>query len=627
MTFPRTVTDRIVEYPNRRRLTPVPGQTDVFDVSREEGTILEEGTAINKNYLQPIEDGLDDVYNKKTTPHTQSESIKSLPLASLDGSVYNFNAKGLSIVDPVDGLQNIENLKAESVGKNLFDGEFERGLFDPLNGEKLTNANFIRNKNPIKIKGSTLYSITTIAGDGFIYYDSNMNFISFSGSIEETPLNARFINFYFNVSDLNIDVMFNLGENLLSFEPHKSSQLTINVPLRSLPNLVADEVKESDEESWLEKNVEESQELNGTALNTTNLTGAKTNGSFIAHQTDGTTLTGIIDGSVTLTADAKVHYELATPEPINLTEQGLTTGELLSFENGTVYQSSDTFHSQELSFDVPTNLASKIDGNTKSVNALSKQIAVNTNASNQALEPIKPDSIVGTTLNVTTPTKYRRFTLDIDTDITGGDILIALNGELSLNLKNTDGSNVTELLAESRFYEVIADATFFTLISKGSLVKNVQHISGVMNPGIDFVDVVIGEVDLSKSFISNVTVKTSAPGDGPDESKVRAKFLNSTTVRFNVHNNNNTFVPHCQVTELSKVKSLQSGTKSTTTTSDTISVSSVDISKSLLFSSYDTNTSLLQHQECATYLLNSTTIQLDSKYNADRDTDWFLAEL
>lgn len=43
--------DRVVEFPGRIRLTPVQGQSDVYDMTREEGTIYTEGTLLNANNL------------------------------------------------------------------------------------------------------------------------------------------------------------------------------------------------------------------------------------------------------------------------------------------------------------------------------------------------------------------------------------------------------------------------------------------------------------------------------------------------------------------------------------------------------------------------------------------------
>lgn len=44
-------TDRIVQYPGRVKLTPVSGQTNVYDMEREEGTVSTEGTLLNANNL------------------------------------------------------------------------------------------------------------------------------------------------------------------------------------------------------------------------------------------------------------------------------------------------------------------------------------------------------------------------------------------------------------------------------------------------------------------------------------------------------------------------------------------------------------------------------------------------
>lgn len=43
--------DRIVDYPGRVRLTPVSGQSDVYDMTREEGEVYEAGTLLNANNL------------------------------------------------------------------------------------------------------------------------------------------------------------------------------------------------------------------------------------------------------------------------------------------------------------------------------------------------------------------------------------------------------------------------------------------------------------------------------------------------------------------------------------------------------------------------------------------------
>lgn len=43
--------DRIVQFPNRIRLTPVSGQANVYDVERQEGTVTQQGTPLNAETL------------------------------------------------------------------------------------------------------------------------------------------------------------------------------------------------------------------------------------------------------------------------------------------------------------------------------------------------------------------------------------------------------------------------------------------------------------------------------------------------------------------------------------------------------------------------------------------------
>ena len=58
----RDVKDRVVQYPRRYQLVEV--SQGIYDLVPVTGTVTEEGTAINKAYLQPIEDGLDAALEK-----------------------------------------------------------------------------------------------------------------------------------------------------------------------------------------------------------------------------------------------------------------------------------------------------------------------------------------------------------------------------------------------------------------------------------------------------------------------------------------------------------------------------------------------------------------------------------
>lgn len=59
--IPRTIYDHIVQFPDRFKLSAVPGQPDTYSIAPAPGTVTQEGTAINKAYLQPIESELKNV--------------------------------------------------------------------------------------------------------------------------------------------------------------------------------------------------------------------------------------------------------------------------------------------------------------------------------------------------------------------------------------------------------------------------------------------------------------------------------------------------------------------------------------------------------------------------------------
>lgn len=324
-----------------------------------------------------------------------------------------------------DGLKGVENVEVKTVGKNLFDGKWEVGGFVNATGVDYAVTDRVRNKNRfIPIKPSTNYRSSEPVGSWF--YDSNKQFVSSSPSGSNTftsPSNARFVNIVYFANDTNKLLQLEEGTTATAYEPHQSSQLALDVPLRSLPNGVKDRVYEADGQMWLEKNVEEyvlqasdwesldtGSFSNFDALgfsipidsiqygNASNFIGAIIFNSrtvAVAFYNEDTNLNLITNAySTTLMfvnfakgtyanlaaaqaalAGTKIHYQLATPQLINLTEQGLVDGELFSFKNGTIYNSSDTFHSPSISFDVPTNHSAQIQSLLQSANAQAKAIS------------------------------------------------------------------------------------------------------------------------------------------------------------------------------------------------------------------------------------------------------------
>lgn len=78
---PTTFVDRSVEFPNRRKLTAVPGQADTFDIARAEGTVFAEGT-------KPDAENLNAEFGKIKT---ETDSIiTSLTAPTADMFIYDY---------------------------------------------------------------------------------------------------------------------------------------------------------------------------------------------------------------------------------------------------------------------------------------------------------------------------------------------------------------------------------------------------------------------------------------------------------------------------------------------------------------------------------------------------------
>jgi hypothetical protein len=126
-------------------------------------------------------------------------------------------------------------------------------------------------------------------------------------------------------------------------------------------------------------------------------------------------------------AGTKIHYQLATPQPINLTTEGLITGELTSFENGTCYLDADTFHPQSVSFGVPTNIGAQITSLIESASLQSKQIE--SKADKVQEDRIYPTFLNGwTAVSGTEPSYYKdEFgVVNLEGRITGGTTGVAM---------------------------------------------------------------------------------------------------------------------------------------------------------------------------------------------------------
>ena len=70
----KTWVDRQSEYPGRRKLTAT-GTADVYDVTREEGLIVEEGDALNAQNLNALEGRIEAGLGENPLPMEQFSKI------------------------------------------------------------------------------------------------------------------------------------------------------------------------------------------------------------------------------------------------------------------------------------------------------------------------------------------------------------------------------------------------------------------------------------------------------------------------------------------------------------------------------------------------------------------------
>ena len=90
-------TDRIVQYPGRVELTPVSGQTNVYDMTAQEGTVTTEGTLLNAANL-----------NQQT--QLDSAVLEQFQSAGMAGQYQNDMSNAL------DFLLGIANVEVKSSG-------------------------------------------------------------------------------------------------------------------------------------------------------------------------------------------------------------------------------------------------------------------------------------------------------------------------------------------------------------------------------------------------------------------------------------------------------------------------------------------------------------------------------
>ena len=155
-----------------------------------------------------------------------------------------------------EGMQSVKMPVLTTVGKNLFDGEFELDKYLQKDGTLAASADWATTKNYIRVKPNTTYTQNIRMNSTIVYvvfYDKNKNIISaekgtdltstYYSATYTTPNNCYYIKTCYNYSSVG-NHLFQIEEGSAAtpYEPFKSNILHTpeEVVLRSLPNGVKD---------------------------------------------------------------------------------------------------------------------------------------------------------------------------------------------------------------------------------------------------------------------------------------------------------------------------------------------------------------------------------------------------
>lgn len=146
--------------------------------------------------------------------------------------------------------------------------------------------------------------------------------------------------------------------------------------------------------------------------------------------------------------------------------------------------------------------------------------------------------------------------------------------------------------------------------ASSSNIKSIQRGTSTISASNPSVNTAITSIDTTKSIIRITTKSSSIFGASYDICK--AVITSSTQLTFTRNTSNtNSITIYWEVIEFNNVKSLQSGQSGFAVT--TVTVSAVNTSKSLLFSSGINNTTntTADYYNFGSYLIDSTTIGLN----------------
>lgn len=126
----------------------------------------------------------------------------------------------------------------ETVGRNVWDEEWEPGNISIDTGEKTNDNTRIRSKNLIPIFPSTIYYFKTPATAGIRFYDSSKNYLGRANAVSvnnetfTTPSGAYYLMFSLvNTTTYNHDICVNLSDSNFNgqYEPYRKSTLHLGL--------------------------------------------------------------------------------------------------------------------------------------------------------------------------------------------------------------------------------------------------------------------------------------------------------------------------------------------------------------------------------------------------------------
>lgn len=271
-----------------------------------------------------------------------------------------------------EGLKSVEQINVGSRGKNVFDkNDVILGFSYSSTGILVAGVGAGYTKDLIRIKKGSTYRSTEPVD--LVLYDEKNSFISRIAIAKNTNtvLNAPYIRVSAGTLESRMDSLLLeevQAQTLGVYEVFDGSKLTIDVsgqPIHLLPNLVENSMTFNDGRFAYSKNADKTTVLSGTLINTTNVSGAKLNGSYMLYQTDGVTSIGLVDGTYTTTADATIIFELATPITIDqedFADNGIDIDGVLTSNIDYTEWYADGFNllPSRISFDYPANLSGSI---------------------------------------------------------------------------------------------------------------------------------------------------------------------------------------------------------------------------------------------------------------------------